>query len=587
VIGSILRIRYEIVEKLADGPIFATYLAKDRVQAREVTIRVFKQPFAAEPAFIDAVKQVVDKYSSCYANGIEAMIEVDDDDGVPFLISENSKGVALSERIHKLAPFSVSVVVSTAISICEGLASLHQRGVVHGDVSPDTLVALPDGQCRLQIPGIWEAYSSSQTAGIVALPGMAAYLAPEISAGGMPSPQGDVYAVGILMFQLVSGRLPYNADNPVAMAMKHATAPVPSVKVYSNAVPVAFDEIVKRAMAKNPAERYQDAGELLSDLRKLQDSLRFGRSLELPNKKPSSSDKQPVAPKMSAIREPESDDKKRKKKEPKVRDVPLWLSLTAVVFGLGVVGLIIAWVVFNISQPSLVVVPNIKGSKEIDARKNLEALKLKMVIKREETSETYPPRTILDVNPSPGKKVYEGAEVAVVVSSGSKFVEVPDLKGDTVDTAKQKLENVNLTLDSLMGKKADRRINAGLIISQDPEARKKVDRFTAVRVTLSSGRSGDSGSDESVDEKEYVYNLTIKLSNLESAVNLRVAITDSHGTRTVFQQGKDPDDVVEISTRGYGKSAQFQIYYDEVLVKTIDKKADGSSDVGDNRGDNR
>jgi len=574
-IGSILRIRYEITEELADGPIFTTYVANDRVQGREVTIRVFKQPFSSEPEFIEAVRRVVAKYSGVYSNGIEAMIEVDDHEGQPFLISEYSKGTSLEERILKLAPFSVSVAVSTAISICEGLSGLHQRNVAHGDVSAANIVMLPDGQCRLQLAGLWETFSASRTAGSVALPAMAAYLSPEISAGGMPSAQGDVYAVGILLYQLLSGRLPYSADTAVAMALKHATSGVPSVKIFNNAVPAALDEIVKRSMAKEPEVRYKDASELLSDLRILQDGLRFGRTLNWPLKQPQVEEKQPVAPKMSAIREPEKTEKKKKEKEP--RDVPVWLLVMIAFFGAIVLALVGVYVVFNVSQPKLVTVPNVKGSKISEARKTLEGMKLKLRVSGQEENEQYPPDTVLELNPPPGRKLHEGATVSVRISSGSRLVEVPDLKGATVDKAKAMLEGLNLHLDGQVDQAPDPAADAGTIISQSPAAREKIARYSPVKVTISSGRSGGEAPRNDENEKQYLYNLTIKLSGINSAVTLKVDIQDSHGTRTIYEQMHDAEETVQVPAQGYGKEATFRIYYDDQLVKEIKKKAEGEA----------
>lgn len=575
-IGSVLRIRYEVVEQIADGPIFATYVARDRLQARDVTIRLFKQPYASETEFVEAVRRVVAKQAGLSAAGIEGYIEVDDHEGQPFLISEYTKGVPLTERIQKLAPFSVSVAVSTAISICEALASLHQRNTAHGDVSADNIVSLPDGQCRLQLAGLWEAYSSSQTAGAVALPGMAPYLAPEVSAGGMPSPSADVYAVGVLLYQLLSGRLPYNADSAVAMALKHATSGIPSVKIYNSAVPAVLDEIVKRAMAKAPGERYDDAGTLLSDLRILQDGLRFGRTLNWPLKKPVE-EKQPVAPKMSAIREtekPGAAEKRKKEKEP--RDVPVWLLVSIAFFGAVVLALVGVWIVFNISQPRLVTVPNVKGSKLAEARKTLEDMKLKLRVSRRESNERYPPDTILELNPPAGRKLHEGSTVNVKISVGSRFVAVPDLRKTTVDKAKSMLEALNLHLDNQVDSERNSSVDPGQIVSQSPSAGTKVERFTKVHVTINSG--SDSGGDEQgsakPEERQYLYSLKIKLTGIPASVMLRVDIEDSHGTRMVYQQMHDADETVEVPAQGYGKEATFKIYYDDELVKEVKKKAD-------------
>jgi eukaryotic-like serine/threonine-protein kinase len=572
-IGTVLGIRYEVLEEITDDPIFTTVRAKDRLKGRDVTVRLFKSPFSTERDFLDSIKDVTAKYSRVSGLGIESLFEVDEDEGQAFLVSEHTSNQSLQERIDKLAPFSVSVGVSTAISICEGLNSLHSSGFVHGDVSARNIAAMPDGQVRLQLAGLWESYSASETAGLVALPQMAPYLAPEVSAGGFPTPGSDVYSVGILLYQLLSGRLPYSADSATTMALKHATAGVPSVKIYNSAVPAALDEIVKRAMAKEPAQRYANAGDLLSDLRILQDGLRFGKTLNWPLRPTEEVvEKQPVAPKMSAIREPETGEKKKKEKAP--RDVPVWMTVIFIFFAVVFLSLIGTWVVFNVSQPKVVIVPNVKGSKLADATKTLQALKLKIRISGRETNDLQPPDTILAMTPPAGRKLHEGSTVNVKISTGSRFVSLPNLRGITVDKARAMLEAINLTLSDQLTTQADPGLEAGLIISQSPEAKSKVERFARVSIVVSSGKTGGQVPLNPDEDKQFLYNLKIKLTGLKEGVTLRVDILDARGERTIYESPHEPEDSVEIPTQGYGKQATFKIYYDNQLVTTKEKKAE-------------
>lgn len=575
-IGDVLKVRYEIVDLINDGPIFTSYRAKDLTQGREVTVRSLKPQFAEETDFILAIRQTVDRYANVYGVGLESMIAIEDNDGQPFLVTEFTAGLALQDRIDKLAPFSVSVAVSMAISICEGLNTLHHGGVAHGDLTAKNIVVQPDGQCRLQLAGLWEAYSGSQTAGLVVLPGMAPYLSPEVSAGEMPSPASDVYSVGIGLYQLLSGRLPYAADSATAMALKHANAGVPSVKIYNSAVPAVLDEIVKKAMAKDPATRYASASELLSDLRMLQDGLRFGRTLTWPLRpetSPRVTEKLPVAPKMSAIRDSEQNGKPRRDKEP--RDVPVWMIMVFGFFAAIFLVLIGIWVVFNVSQPKLVVVPNIKGSKLAQATKTLDSMNLKIRVSGREVNDVQPPDTILSMNPIAGSKRHEGAVISVKISTGSRYVTVPDLRGLTPDKARSMLEAINLSLTENYTTQPDIKYEAGLIVSQSPDAKSKVDRFGRISVIVSSGKTGGQIPGDPSRDKQYLYNLKVKLTGLEEKVVLRVEILDAHGERTIYESPHEPEDTVEIPAQGFGKQAIFKIYYDNQLVATKEQKAEG------------
>jgi len=570
-IGTTLQGRYEVLEEVGTGPVFDSFRAKDQAMGREVAIRIFREPFDAEPDFVSAVRTTVDRYSGILGTGIESMIDMGNHEGTPFLVTEYTPGQSLRSRVEKLAPFSVSVAVSTAISICEGLNSLHHAGVAHGDLSAHNIAVQPDGRCRLQLAGLWEAYSASKTAGLAVLPGMAPYLAPEVSAGGMPSPSSDVYAVGIWLYQLLSGRFPYSADTPVAMALKHASSGVPSVKIYNNAVPAVLDEIVKKAMAKEPANRYSSASDLLADLRILQDGLRFGRTLNWPlrSASPAAAGKLPVAPKMGAIRDADA----APEKERVVRDVPMWLIAVFGVFGALFLVLIGVWVVFNVSQPRLVVVPNIKGAKLAEATKTLEALKLKVQISGRETNDVQPPDTVLSMSPIAGSKRHEGATVYVKISTGSRYVTVPDLQGTTLDKARTMLQAVNLTLSDNYTMQPHPKFQPGTIIAQSPDPKTKVDRFGRVTVVVSSGTTGSIVGGPDAD-KQFLYNLKIKLTGLTERVILRVDISDARGERPIYESPHEPEDTVEIPVPGFGKKATFKIYYDNQLVTTKEQVAE-------------
>jgi len=200
VIGDVLRIRYELLHEIEQTPLFMVYAARDRVGGKEVCIRVIQSPYRSEPAFVEKLREVVRKLSVVHHPGVERVLDLDDHEGQPFLVSELPVGASLQERIKKLAPFSPSVAAAMAIGLCEALEAIHAAGVVHGDVNSANVTVTADGRTRLALAGVWESYSSSRLAGAAMLNAMAPYLAPEISAGSMPSPATDVYGVGFLLF---------------------------------------------------------------------------------------------------------------------------------------------------------------------------------------------------------------------------------------------------------------------------------------------------------------------------------------------------------------------------------------------------
>ncbi len=581
-IGILLKARYELVGLLQDSPIFATYAARDRIQGRDISIRVIKPPFGGEQDFIDRLATTVQKYGIVQNANVERLQSVETDDGITFIIGDLTRGPSLADRIRKLAPFSIQVSVGTAISILHALDSVHRTGLVHGDLNPQNLAVMADGDVRLQLTGIWEAYSASPTAGVVVLPGMAPYLAPEVSAGAMPNSASDVYAVGILLYELIIGQSPYHADTPLALALQHSTAQTPSLRAVSLAVPVVLDEIVKKAMSKDPLSRYGSAGEMFADLRMLQDALRFGRSLSWPLRptvvepgpqktgKGPSSRPQPVAPRMSAIRKDSKNDPDEKVPR-KERDVPTWMWM---IFTVGCTLFLVCigmWIVQNLSKPVWVVVPKIQTLNVVEATNVLKESKLTMRIARRKPSDKIPQDGIIEVDPEPGQKIREGGQVSVVVSSGSRYVAVPDLTGMTVDKAKALLSTLNLDLSENVQNVADPKIAAGIILKTEPPARALVERQTQIRIVVSKGPSDEPASSPLALGDGYVYNLHLNLKDLNGPTKVRIDMLDESGSKTIYEKIHHSGDTFDVSSKGQKPQATFNIYYDGVLVKSVDK----------------
>lgn len=569
-IGTVLRGRYELTLDLGESPLFHSFAARDRLHGRDVGIRLIREPYSREQEFIAKLREIASRLAPVQSVGLERLFGVDEGADAPFLVSELAKGTPLLERLRKLGTFSVPVAVELAIAVAEALQSLHGAGFLHGDVGSHNVVTGPEGEVKLQMAGVWQAYSSSSTAGMAMLPVMAPYLAPEIASGGMPSLSSDVYALGVLLYEMLSGRYPFYADTPVAMALKHSTEGVPNVRMMNPSVPVALAEIIKKAMAKTPEDRYRDAGDLLSDLRILQDALRFGRTLTWPIREESKpAPPPPVAPKMSAIRQ-ESKDDEEEYEEPESGDIPGWFkSLIAFFAGLLVL-MVIAWMVFNFKKPATVEVPDLTRLTVTESLSRLEGMGLKLRIGRRMSNEQIPKDQVLDQNPPPKEKVYEGSSVSVTVSLGSKFVDVPDVRGLTVDQAKTMLGSLDLLLDDEIETVRDSKAKPGTILSQEPIPKQKLQRLGKLKVKVATDKESP---EEAKDARtKYQYTIRVPLTGLETRIRLRVDLTDARGTRTIHEQEHDPESVVEVIAEGYGKTARFRIYYDDELVseKTVE-----------------
>lgn len=581
--GLVLGGRYELQQLVSDGSIFNVWSAIDRIGPRDVSIRLLNSPFHLETEFHQALRQVIEETKSIKHPNIERITDIEVDDERVFLVGEPVRGMSLVDRIKKLAPFSTPVAVGTAITICEGLGAIHRAGVVHGDVGSHNVRVLPEGSAIVQQTSLWRAYSASRTAGPTVLPQMAAHLAPEVSQGEMPSLASDVYGVGVLLFQLLTGRTPYQADQPVAMAMKHVNEPTPAVRDFNPAVPIALDEVVKKALAKDRAHRYANAIDLLSDLRIIQDAIRFGRSLAWPLPPKSDVEAPPPSSTEDAVeqgREVKKVSTPSKSVKPKVpntydpsTDVPNWLKGVLVFFVSLVAMMVGAWMIFNFKKPKLVTTPDLHRLSVAKAQSQLEPMKLKLRITKRVFDEQVPADTILDMDPTPGERIYEGGVINVKVSMGSRFVEVPDLRGMTVDKAKLLLDSLELKLDENIVEERAKDVEKGMIIKQLPESRNRVERSTVIRIVVSSGRTAPTPTKS--DDSKYLYTVTIELNDITESVLMRVDMTDNRSTRTISEERREPGEVVELTAEGYGPQAIFKIFYDGEPITQVTKRADG------------
>lgn len=583
-IGEVLRIRYEITQLISESPILQSYAATDKVQSREVCVRVVKDPYSGDSEFVERLGEVVQRLAPVRNPGIEELYEVDEDEKAVFLVGQLTRGSSLGERLQKLATFSVPAAVEILISVCDALQSLHRAGLSHGNVGSHSIWMQPDGEVRLQTAGLWHAYyGNTQAREAMALVG-APYMAPEISRGGLPTPASDVYSAGILLFELVTGRQPYQADGLVAMALQHATEPIPSARQMNGSVPQALDAMIRKAMEKNTSERYRDAGEFLSDLRMLQDALRFGKTLSWPIRQPAPAPAPEPKPDAPRRREP----KPVVEKPPKpVRaqsdgDVIPFVKYAIVFFG-GIFLVVAALLLYTNFQPTKrITVPDLAGLSMDAAKQALAKMGLKLEEREEQASERIPAGSIISTRPSAKEQVLENSSVEAVVSSGSRFVEVPDLRGVTVDKARDMLQKVGLQLDERTETVRDNNLEAGMIVSQIPPPRSKFDRETKVRVKVSSGKNRARSQDSQDANTKYLYTVHIKLSDIEQPVRVRVDMTDSQGTKTISDEQHSPGDEYDVNAMGFGSDVNFRIFYNGELVKQVSgqQSDSGTGDTG-------
>lgn len=576
-IGSLLRVRYELLQELGESPLFLTFVAHDRVSERNVVVRTLREKYCKEHEFVTKLRASVEKSKRVDHPSVSRLLDFDEEDGSWFIVYQYSPGQSLHDRLKHSSALSVSSAVTTMINVLEGLDAIHRAGLIHGDLSSRNVVVSPGGEAMLLMAGVWESYSASTIAGVEMLPLMAPYIAPEVTAGTPLSFMSDVYAAGVLLYESLTGERPFNGRSPVDVATAHANKPLPSLGEKIQAVPEALEKILQRALSKNPDDRYAAAGQMLSDLRMLKDAMRFGKPLKWPLNGQDQTKEQRVGPRLNVVRGEEIEQKVANRRAKDQSDgAPAWLVYLGILAMIGAIGAVGWWAYFNINAPKTLQVPNVVGMSFVEASAQLEEMNLTLSSIKEEASEEYAEGVVISIQPSAGRDIKEGSILNAVVSSGSVYVEVPDLKGKTLAEGRRLLDSLNLILSARVEYVRDPDVPKGVILSQDPAMHVQVARQSQVNVKVSNGNERVQ-STRPLDETN-VYHLAWVFEE-ELSAYVKVEMKDSRRTRVIHEKIHDPGDRISIDADGYGREATFTIYYDGIIVKTITQSAESDEEA--------
>jgi serine/threonine-protein kinase len=508
VIGRLINQRYEVLERLGEGAIFQVFKARDKVSGRIITVKILQSTYAQDAIFCNALRTTLKDVTALMHPNVARLEEIGEEDGSPYLVTEFVRGINLKERIRRIAPFTLSVAVDFAIAIGEALQQAHGQGIFHGDLRPHNIIISPEGALKVTDFGMARALATSQEAAGSNMGRAVHYQAPELAAGAMPTVATDIYSLGVILFEMLTGGLPYPGETPLVVAMKHQNDAVPSPRGLNPGVPRSLEGIVMKSLLKQPDDRYRSAVDLLTDLKSVRDALRFGKPLSW---SPMENEKLPgpMAPAAASflVLEPVSAPSEPRRQEPLPEPQPvtgaarmssttvsddrispyLKIALGTVIFILLTVGIagVAIWMATFAKQPEQTF-PKLVGMKLEDAERTATKVNIRLM-DHEEFSDKYEPGVILRVDPDlTGKPVRAGRSINVWVSKGSRLVYVPDLTNLQKDEAEAKLKAAGLTLGSV-DRANNNKINFDYVITQNPRARKRVNRDLAVNLIISDG----------------------------------------------------------------------------------------------------
>lgn len=492
-VQRILDQRYELEELIGGGGMADVYKAKDCLLNRPVAVKILHEEFKQDKEFIDKFQREAQAAARLSHPNIVNIYDVGVADGDHYIVMEYVPGRTLKDRIRQEGHLSVSESLRVAREIAEALAHAHANNLVHCDIKPHNILMIADGHAKVADFGIARAVTESTMTYSGNVIGSVHYFSPEQAKGTMITPKSDVYSLGVVLYEMLTGKLPFTGDNPVSIAVKHLQEePVP-VRQIDPAIPPVVEAIVSKAMSKDPAMRPTSA-ELVQDISQAERMLMAG-SQPMPQMAPMAQDpdatqvlprvqptQQPIPPRRAPQDEGYDEDEPEKEKSI-FKSKKFIAGLLVVLLAGFFVGAFMSYGKFW--STAEVTVPDVTGKQMTLARQILEDKKLRVNV-----AETYnadvPAGQVVSQNPTAGSKVKEQRLVTIYVSKGGEEIEMPDLTGLSKSDAEAQLKKMGLKLGSVYEKYSNE--EAGTVIKQDPKASTKISRGQTVDITVSKGK---------------------------------------------------------------------------------------------------
>lgn len=490
IIGKTIANRYEIISKTGVGGMATVYTAKDKVLNRDVAVKVLKDEFTTDDEFIKRFNSEALAAASLTHSNIVSIYDVGNEDGIYYIVMELVRGKTLKQIITEEGVLPWKWSVNIAMQIASALEMAHKNNIVHRDIKPHNIIITEDGVAKVTDFGIAKAVSNSTITAFGTTIGSVHYFSPEQAKGGYTDAKSDIYSLGIVMYEMLTGKVPFDSDTSVSVALKHMQEePVPPIEVNKN-IPNAVNDIILKAMEKEPMARYQTATAMVRDLSKaLKDP--EGEFVEeedfddgLTRRMDAITD--------DMIKDAKTDTRKKKKKNkiakffeehPKAK-IPLIIILCLVLF-FGSIGITSA--VLNATSPKEVQVPDLIGKTEEEAKAELEKLNLKYEKVGEDYNKDIEAGKIFEQKPeySNPYKVKENSTISVKVSKGTEQTTVPKVIGMTYDEAVAELEKNKLKAEKV--EETSKTIKEGIVISQEVEAETTANAGDVIKIHVSIG----------------------------------------------------------------------------------------------------
>ena len=528
--GMMISDRYEIIDRVGSGGMADVYKAKCHRLNRYVAIKVLKQEYSSDAKFVAKFRAEAQSVAGLSHPNIVNVYDVGEDNGLHYIVMELVEGITLKKFIEKKGKLDVKEVVGIGIQIAQGMEAAHNNHIIHRDIKPQNIIISKEGKVKVTDFGIAKA-ATSNTITSNAM-GSVHYISPEQARGGYSDEKSDIYSLGVTLYEMLSGKVPFEGESTVTVALAHIQDEAVPLQQIDPNIPLSLSKIVQKCMQKKPDMRYMSSAALISDLKRslsepdgayvniVDDEDDFSPTIKFSsddvNKVRDASrgryaQEENIEPQEEEIGDDEAID-------PKLEKILKICSVVVAVIILIVILLIIGKVsgwwgkgsgkddkdVTSITteapaettaeateepKAGMVEVPNISGKTLEEAQEILEEKKLKWRLEPVESDET--PNTVLEQSPDAGSSVEEYSRVTIKYSKGSSGVTIPELTKFTKDDATKKLEALGLSVSSTSEEYSDT-VDKGLVCGTDPVVGSSVKSGSSVKLILSKGPESDN-----------------------------------------------------------------------------------------------
>jgi len=555
--GELIDGRYQLLRQMANGGMASIYEAIDTRLDRKVAVKIMHPHLAQDEAFVSRfIREAKAAAALSHPNIVAVQDQGWNQSGVPavFLVMELIEGHTLREYLNERGRFEIKDAINYLTPILSALAAAHALGIVHRDIKPENILISKDGRIKIADFGLarGELIGTTMTAESSVILGSVSYLSPEQVQRGIADSRSDVYAAGIVAYEMFTGEKPFNGDSPIQIAYMHVNEEIPKLRSKRKEIPLALEELIASATAKNPDDRPRSAAEFLEQLQTIQieidpkkNQLDLGLDLpvepirEKPRKKVKEEPvKEEIAPVKESTREIKRQEEKKKRASKRVRRNRKVALILAVALGFG------GWWTL-IGPGSRVVVPSTVGGTYEEALTSFTTLGLTAVIIENRYDEEIPKGKIIESIPTAGGKVDAGGSVKLIVSKGPERYTIPNVKGLTPEAAKTVITKSPLTVGAIT-EVFNAEIPKGYVISSSPVSGTTVKRDAKVGLTVSKGIEqvdlpsyiGKSGEQALNELTQAGFDVSTGYAYSESVPELAVISQNPAGGGTANKGGK-------------------------------------------------